>query len=106
MSDKDFSVGLASIPQAGALLKKPLYLILVESIEGKVKTVLHFISIDKPINENGFISAKGFFCKSSLSEINENYAEITATTAKTDYEELMFPIPRIIRIKNLVYKAK
>lgn len=104
--DKDLAVNVAGIPAVGTISKKPVHLILLESTEGKTKSVLKFLALDKPGNESGFVNAKGFFTEASETEISKNYNEIIANTSKDLYEEIMFPLYKIVRIKNLFYKAK
>ena len=104
--DKDLAVNIAAIPAVGTISKKPVHLILVESTEGKTKLVLKFLSLDKPGNESNLVSAKGFFTEASEDEISKNYNEIISNTSKELYEEIMFPLYKIVRIKNLFYKAK
>jgi hypothetical protein len=105
--DKDLAVGVAGIPMMGAIYKKPAHLVVLELPETKNKvTTRFFISLDKPSYDGGFISVKGFFNDSSESDISKSYADLVNNTSKDLIEEYMFPIHRVLRIKNLVFKAK
>lgn len=107
MSDKDFAIGVTSIPTVGVLNKKPAHLVLVEVPEAKGKSAIkYFISLDRPAAENGLVTVKGFFCESSEEDICKNYNDVIAATAKDSHEEIMFPLTRVVRIKNLVFRAK
>lgn len=108
MSDKDYLIGPGIIPNVGQLNKKPLYLVVVESPEVKSKflPIKYFISLDKPNFESNMVCCKGFFTDANEAEINKNYTEMYNNTPKENFEELMFPIQRVVRIKNLVFKAK
>lgn len=106
-SDKDFVIGVTGIPAVGVLNKKPAHLVLVDLPEAKNKcNIKFFISLDRPVAENGFITVKGIFYEASEEDICKNYNEVIATANKESIEEVMFPLFRIVKIKNLVFKAK
>lgn len=103
----DIAVGVTSTPTIGVITKKPPHLVVVESPEGKSKQVVRlFLSLDKPSPDVGYITVKGFFVDKDEKEISDNFIEIITNNSKENIEEIMFPNHRVVRIKNLVFKAK
>lgn len=103
----DIAVGIVPAPSIGSISKKPPHLVVVESPEGKSKlSIKFFISLDKPSVDVGFINVKGFFIDKEEKDINDNYIELVTNVSKENIEEIMFPHHRVVRIKNLVFKAK
>lgn len=93
MSNSDLAVGVVGLPNVGALLKKPTYLVTLT--EGKKE--VYFLATDKPeLIVGGFIQAKGAFVDSP---------DVTEVT-KDSIVEMIFPSHRIVHIKNLVFKQK
>lgn len=97
MTNSDLAVGVVGLPNVGALLKKPTYLVTLTEGEGKNKKEVFFLSIDRPELMNaGFIQTKGAFVDS---------ADATEVI-KDAVVEIIFPSHRIVSIKNLVFKQK
>ena len=106
MTDKDLAIPVIGLPPMGALNKKPPHLILLESEKGKGATK-KFITLDKPdIGVNGMVQAKGIFSEVDETKIAENYFDLLTSAKKEEYMEMMFPVQRVINIRNLVFKAK
>lgn len=109
MTDRDLSIPMTALPPAGAISKKPPHLILLEdtsSTKSKLATK-KFITTDKPdIMINGIIQAKGIFVEVDELEIAGSFSELLLSAKKEDYMEMMFPLHRVINIRNLVFKAK
>lgn len=97
---------VGGLPTNASTIKKPLYLIIIENNNGKLKIDENFISIDRPELLNGFVQAKGFFCELSQADISKNFSSVLTDTNKELYVEMMFPWHRIKSIKNLIFKAK
>lgn len=109
MTDRDLAISVATLPPAGAISKKPPHLILLEdasSTKSKPATK-KFITIDKPdVMINGIVQAKGIFVEVDENEIVGSFSELLSSAKKEDYMEMMFPLHRVINIRNLVFKAK
>lgn len=103
MSEKDFAVGQAGLPQVGGQTRKPCYLIMLDVGTAKKKSGRFFVSIDKPVFEMSFISVKGVFSDLEEEEINKSYYDLISI--KSDIVDMMFPNHRIVSIKNLVFNA-
>ena len=105
--DKDFSIGVATIPTVGAINKKPIYLVsLSHSNGGKSGTTYQkFISIDKPDSQNGFILTKGFFSELSDEEIIKTFNDLLTQTPKELILDMWFPWHRVHSIRSLVFNA-
>lgn len=89
----DIAVGPVGLPSVGATLKKPTYLLILT--EGKKQ--VNFLSLDRPIFENGFVLVKGYYVADG---------DFSRTPEKDEIEEIYFPDHNVIKIKNLAYKAK
>jgi hypothetical protein len=97
MTNSDLAVGVVGLPNVGALLKKPTYLVTLTEGEGKNRKEVFFLSIDRPeLVAGGFIQTKGAFVDS---------AEVT-DVVKDAVAEMIFPSHRLVSIKNLVFKQK
>src|ERR1700749_116624 len=94
---------IARLNQATSISKKPPHLIsLYDQDRNKL---LYFISLDKPELLIGFIQVKGCFCTKKLAYLEENFANILASTSKEEYQEIIFPNERVYEIKNLQFNA-
>lgn len=106
MSDKDYSVGaIMSVPTAGALNKKPIYLITLDDPSGKKSSTQRFLSIDKPDSQNGFLIAKGIFSDLQEDELNKKFSEVLTSTPKEHILEIWLPWHRVISVRNLIFNA-
>lgn len=106
MTDKDIAIAAIGVPPVGALNKKPPHLILLED-EKKKGAVKKFITTDKPdIGTNGFVQAKGFFSVADEETIAASFTDLLSSAKKEEFMEMMFPIHRVINIRNLVFRAK
>lgn len=101
MSEKDFAIGVATLPPVGHLNKKPSYLITIDG-----KPVKRFITIDKPELLNGFVQVKGIYCEENEDEIVQKFADILTSSSKELILEVMFPWHKIASIRSLVFRAK
>src|ERR1022692_1288696 len=103
MGDKDINIFAGNlIPTGAPISKKPPYLVVMERTEKKVHIIERFISLDKPSSQmNDFIEVKGVYCSRTEDDIIKNFNEILASTPKEAILEMMFPIHRIIHIRNL-----
>lgn len=104
MPEKDFAVGTVSIPQAGAISKKPSYLVTLEGVSSN-KKMARFITLDKPELLTGFIQVKGVFSDLSEDEIIADFISILASTAKESFLDMMFPTQKVCSIRSLVFNA-
>lgn len=87
-------------------LKKPPFLItLDDGVTGKTRNFQRFISLDKPLSENGFIQVKGIFCDKDEDEIIKGFTDILTNTSKELILEMMFPLHRVYSIRSLVFNA-
>jgi len=87
-------------------LKKPPYLVTLEDgMKGKERVFQRFISLDKPMSENGFVQVKGIFCDKDEEEIIKSFTDILTSTPKELHLEMMFPLHRIYHIRSLVFNA-
>lgn len=92
--------------QLAPTLKKPPFLItLDEGFVGKTRNFSRFISLDKPLSENGFVQVKGIFCDKEESEIIKTFSDILTNAGKELIVEMMFPLHRIYHIRSLVFSA-
>jgi hypothetical protein len=109
MSDKDFTISMtANVPTVGATSRKPAYLVILESnaiSQTKSKTLVRFISLDKPESINGFIQVKGIYSDSTEEEIISNYSEILTSLKRELICEMMFPWHKVCSIRSLVFNA-
>jgi hypothetical protein len=106
MPEKDLAVGIVVAPPVGSLSKKPSYLITLEAGSGKNKSVEKFITIEKPEQLNGFISAKGIYSDLSDDEIVKTYSDLLTNSSKELILEMMFPWHKISSIRSLMFRAK
>lgn len=103
MSDKDFAAGVVTmVPNGAAISKKPAHLVMLEPVSKPKR----FISFDKPELHSDFIQVKGFFADCSEDDVIKNYSELLTNARKEDIVEMLFPVNRVISIRNLVFKAK
>jgi hypothetical protein len=87
-------------------LKKPPFLItLDDGVTGKTRNFQRFISLDKPLSENGFIQVKGIFSDKDEDEIIKGFTDILTGTSKELILEMMFPLHRVYSIRSLVFNA-
>jgi len=87
-------------------LKKPPFMIVLDGgLQGKTRIFERFISLDKPLSENGFITVKGIFCDKDEDEIIKGFADILTNTSKELILEMMFPLHRVYSIRSLVFNA-
>ena len=91
--------------QAPTLKKPPFLITLDDGVTGKTRNFQRFISLDKPLSENGFITVKGIFCDKDEDEIIKGFADILTNTSKELILEMMFPLHRIYSIRSLVFNA-
>ena len=106
MSD-DILIGVTGVvPTGGSISKKPSYLITLEGIDGKAKSIKKFITLDKPELLNGFLQAKGFYSELPEDEIIKNYSSILTSTERDLILEMMMPWHKICSVRSLVFKAK
>lgn len=105
MVDKDLSVGVVSIPQQGALSKKPSYLI---SLEVKKGASQFFLTTDRPEMLQGFVSVRGLFLDPLIegSDVRQNYTTLLNDATKESMVEIMFPWHKIVSMQSLVFRAK
>lgn len=104
----DIAISANMSPQSGPpTLKKPPYLILLHGVQisAKIAPTERFISFDKPQSENGFVQVKGFFATESEEEIVKSFNDIITTASKELIVEMMFPLHRVISIRNLIFNA-
>jgi hypothetical protein len=107
MTEKDIAVGVTAGPLVtGIVSKKPSYLIVLESLNGKSKEIVKFISADKPEYINNFIQVKGVFSSLNEEEIVKSFLEILANSSKESILEMLFPSHKICYIRNLVFRSK
>lgn len=100
----DIAIGItASLPTAGAMSKKPVYLITLEKTGNVTK---RFLTLDKPESLNGFVQAKGIYSDSSEDEISKNFSDILTNAKKESIIEIYFPLHKISSMRSLVFKAK
>jgi len=91
-----------SLPNAGGLSKKPPY--LIELSESKKKP--YFLSLDRPEFQGNFVQVKGVYIDSSkLEELERDAITFASQIAKENICDMIFPIHRILSIKNVAYKA-
>jgi hypothetical protein len=102
----DIAVSPAGIPAISSTSNKPLYLVTVEDSTGKTKVIKRFITLDRPEQGNGFISAKGFFCEASEDEIITSFSTMLTTIKKESIIDVMIPWHKICYVRSLVFKAK
>lgn len=87
-------------------LKKPPFLVtLDDGATGKTRNFQRFISLDKPLSENGFIQVKGIFCDKDEDEIIKGFSDILTGTSKELILEMLFPLHRVYSIRSLVFNA-
>lgn len=91
--------------QAPSLKKPPFLITLDDGVTGKTRNFQRFISLDKPLSENGFIQVKGIFCDKDEDEIIKGFTDILTNTSKELILEMMFPLHRIYHIRSLVFNA-
>jgi hypothetical protein len=102
----DIAIGASNLlPVGPPKITKPPYLITLEKHNGKTLLVEKFLSLDKPQSENGFIQVKGFYLDKTEEEIAKNYTDILNELPKELTLEMMFPLHRIISVRNLVFNA-
>ena len=101
MPEKDFAIGVATLPAVGALSKKPAHLITLEG-----KPAKRFISMDKPELLNGFIQVKGIYSEEKEEDIAQKFADLLTNSPKELILEVMFPWHKITSIRSLVFRAK
>lgn len=97
--------GQAILPSGAPVKRIPTYLITLERTNGKSQIIERFISIDKPLAENGFIQVKGVFTERSEDEVIKSFNDILTNSPKELILEMMFPLHRIISIRSLVFNA-
>jgi hypothetical protein len=113
----DIAVGaVGNVTDTGAILvsgvgtvsinKKPIYLLVLESLTGKTRTLEKFLSLDKPDLLNGFVQVKGAYVENDISVIEKDYINILSSVKKENVVEIMFPWHRIVSMQNLIFKAK
>ena len=91
--------------QAPSLKKPPFLITLDDGVTGKTRNFQRFISLDKPLSENGFVQVKGIFCDKDEDEIIKSFSDILTNTPKELTLEMMFPLHRIHSIRSLVFNA-
>lgn len=103
----DIAIGITNVPMgSGVPVKRaPAHLITLEKNNGKVFLVERFISLDRPEALNGFINVKGFFSDSSEGEIIKSFSDLLTSYPKELLLEMMFPLHRVISIRNLIFNA-
>lgn len=101
MSEKDFAVGVTTLPPTGQLRGKPSYLITLDG-----KPVKRFITVDKPEIQNGVVQAKGIYSEEDENNIVQKYADLLTSSPKELVLEMMFPLQKITSIRSLVFKSK
>lgn len=94
------AVGLqVKVPQ---IIKTPY---LVELEAGKKRE--YYVTLDKPDLSNSCVTIKGVSAEiSDVDEFMKNYNDFLSDVKKENIVEAIFPWHRVIRITNLVYKAK
>lgn len=105
MSERDFAVGSVGIPSVGTISKKPCYLVALTDATTKAKTLVNFLSIDKPESVNGFIQVKGIFTELPEESLVKKFAEVVSATPKEHILDMMFPVHRVHSIRSLVFNA-
>lgn len=100
MSDIALIPAGSNMPVAGALNKKPLFLVTLTN--GKL--MQQFISIDRPLTEMNYIQTKGIFVQLPEEEIVSRSAELMNAN-KDSILEMIFPMHRVYSIRNINYIA-
>ena len=91
--------------QAPSLKKPPFLLTLEDGVNGKTRNFQRFISLDKPLSENGFVQVKGIFCDKDEEEIIKTFTDILTESPKELILEMLFPLHRVYSIRSLVFNA-
>lgn len=104
----DIAIGPATrVPVGSPITNKPSYLISLEEISGKSKSIKYFITLDKPELLNGFIQVKGMFADlMSEDEIVSKFSSLLTNAPRELILEMYFPWHKICSIRSLVFKAK
>lgn len=101
MTDKDFLVGTVGIPTVGHINRKPCYLVTLTS----GKSTVSFLSLDKPLSENGLLQVKGFYTDLAAEQLVKTFIEVVSSTPKENILDMMFPLHRVFDIRSLVFNA-
>jgi len=105
MSDKDLAVSAVS-KLINNVQKQtvPLHLLVFEDPTVKVK-YRNFIAtrLDEGAS---FVKVVGFYCDLTEDEINKKYLDLVKDVGRELYIEVLVPVVRVIKIKNLIYKSK
>lgn len=101
----DIAIGTANLPTGTPILKKPVYLIVLVDVVGKITTETRFVATDRPELLQSFISVRGIYCEASEDDIVKSFAEIVNKAPKDTVLEMIFPVHRIKSIRSLVFNA-
>lgn len=103
MTDRDYAVSaVGMIPTAGAINKKPMYLIHLSTTKSGFQK---FVAIDKPDSQNGFILVKGFFSEATEEDIIKTFNDLLTQTPKELILDMWFPWHRVHSVRSLVFNA-
>jgi len=102
----DIAITPAGIPNVSSVSNKPSYLVTLDDSTGKARVTRRFITLDKPEQGNGFISAKGFFCEASEEEIILSFSRLLTSIPKESIIDIMIPWHKVCYVRSLIYKAK
>ena len=107
MSENDVAIpSIHATPYGAPVATKPAYLIVLESMSGKVKSYEYFLTLDKPDFLANCVQAKGFFSDSSETDIISNFSQLLTSIKKELICEMIFPWHKIHSIRNLIFRAK
>ena len=87
------------------MLAKPSYLVVLEGPPKKGNQ--YFITIEQPEFCEGMVHVKGLFADdSSEEEIAKNYVDMLTSASRELLCEVYLPLHRVIKVRNLVFRAK
>jgi len=90
----------------GNLSLPPLhYLVIVEGSENSM--INDYYITPKVDNSGSFIKFIGFQVReNNVENIIKNYKDLISSASALDYEDLIIPLSRVKKIKNLIFKKK
>jgi hypothetical protein len=98
----DILINTTTTPNTTYTKKTPPYLIVLE----KGKSVEHFITLDKPELNGHFAIVKGIYSGAPEDDIIKNFDKLLTSAPKEAILEMVFPSDKIVRIRNLIFRAK
>ena len=106
MSNDDIGINVTNMSMNTKLVvQRPRYLISLDVTNGKIHSVERFITLDKLDWLTGFVQAKGIFSDITEAEIIKNFQDILTAAPKESILEMIFPVHRILSIRNLIFNA-